>query len=100
MGETDVNEAHRKLLGDIAPIANDLSTFAFGFAEAIFKKYFGELTATRVAQIEGAPQIEDLRLPWFVVTTTFLPTDNARADQSASSAIPRSGAADTQGARR
>jgi hypothetical protein len=24
MGETDVNEAHRKLLGDIAPIASDL----------------------------------------------------------------------------
>jgi hypothetical protein len=26
MGKTDINEAHRKLLGDIAPIANDLST--------------------------------------------------------------------------
>ena len=75
MGETDVNEAHRKLLGDIAPIANDLSTFAFGFAEAIFIKYFGELTATLVAEIKDAPNIEDLRLPWFVETTSFLPTD-------------------------
>jgi hypothetical protein len=73
MGETDVNEAHRKLLGDIAPIANDLSTFAFGFAEAIFVKYFGELTATVAAEIEDAPNIEDLRLPWFVDTKTFLP---------------------------
>jgi hypothetical protein len=73
MGETDVNEAHRKLLGDIAPIANDLSTFAFGFAEAIFAKYFGELTATVAAEIEDAPNIEDLRLPWFVDTKTFLP---------------------------
>jgi hypothetical protein len=71
MGETDVNDAHRKLLGDIAPIANDLSTFAFGFAEAIFVKYFGELTATRVAEINGAANIEDLRLPWFVGTTGF-----------------------------
>jgi hypothetical protein len=34
MGETDVNEAHRKPLEDIPPIAN-LSTFALGFAEAI-----------------------------------------------------------------
>ena len=75
MGETDVNKAHRKLLGDVAPIANDLSTFAFGFAEAIFIKYFGELTATRVAQIEDAVKIEDLRLPWFVETTSFLPTN-------------------------
>jgi hypothetical protein len=72
MGETDVNEAHRKLLGDIAPIANDLSTVAFGFAEAIFKKYFGELTATRVAEIKDAAKIEDLSLPWFVETTSFV----------------------------
>jgi hypothetical protein len=73
LGETDVNEAHRKLLGDIAPIANDLSTFAFGFAEAIFIKNFGELTATRVAEIKDPPNIEDLRLPWFVDTMSFLP---------------------------
>ncbi|MFZ1148886.1 MAG: hypothetical protein WAR76_04030 [Xanthobacteraceae bacterium] len=72
--ESDVNEAHRKLLGDIAPIANDLSTFAFGFAEAIFIKYFGELTATRVAEIKCAPNIEDLRLPWFLNTENFLPS--------------------------
>jgi hypothetical protein len=74
MGETDVNEAHRKLLGDIAPIANDLSTFVFGFAEAIFIKYFGERTATLAAEIKDAPNIEDLRLPWFVETASFLPT--------------------------
>jgi hypothetical protein len=70
MGESDVTEAHRKLLGDIAPIANDLSTFAFGFAESVFIKYFGELTATRVAEIKDAAKIEDLRLPWFVETTS------------------------------
>lgn len=73
MGELDVNEAHRKLLGDIAPIANDLSSFAFGFAEAIFIKYFDELTATQVAEIKDAANIEDLRLPWFVDTINFLP---------------------------
>ena len=78
LGETDINEAHRKLLGDLAPIANDLSTFAFGFAEAIFKKHFGELTATVVAQIERAPRIEDLRLPWFLETTSFFPDGEAR----------------------
>jgi hypothetical protein len=36
-------------------------------------KYFGELTATVAAEIEDAPNIEDLRLPWFVDTKTFLP---------------------------
>ncbi len=32
LGEADVNEAHRKLLGEMAPTANDLWEFAFGFA--------------------------------------------------------------------
>ena len=45
----------------------------FGFAEAIFIRYFGELTATRVTEIENAPNIEDLRLPWFVETKSFFP---------------------------
>jgi hypothetical protein len=74
LGETDVNEAHHKLLGDIAPIVNDISTFVFGFAQAIFGKYFGELTPTIIAEIEDAPNIEDLRLPWFVETADAFPT--------------------------
>jgi len=34
------------------------------------------LTATLVAQIKEAPNIENLRLPWFVETTTFFPPDS------------------------
>jgi hypothetical protein len=71
MKETDVNVAHRKLLGDIAPIANDISSFAFGFAEAIFRRYFGELSATLVTKIADAQNIDDLRLPWFVETASL-----------------------------
>jgi hypothetical protein len=74
MGEPDVNEAHRKMLGDIAHVANDLSSFAFGFAEVIFIKHFGELTATQVADIKDAANIEDLRLPWFLSTDNILPS--------------------------
>jgi hypothetical protein len=67
--ENDVNEAHRKLLGELAPIANDLSEFTFGFAAAIFRKHFGgELTATIVAKITNAPNIDDLRLAFLVAT--------------------------------
>lgn len=70
--EDDVNEAHKKLLGELAPLANDLSEFTFGFAAAIFKKHFGgELTATIVAKINDAPNIDDLRLPFFVETPTL-----------------------------
>jgi hypothetical protein len=69
LNEKDLNEAHRKLLMDLAPLANDLSEFTFGFAAAIFKKYIGhELTMTLVAKITDAPDIDDLRLPFFVET--------------------------------
>ncbi|UFZ03053.1 hypothetical protein LQG66_27965 [Bradyrhizobium ontarionense] len=69
IGEPDVNEAHKRLLGELAPVAHDLSEFSFGFAAAIFRKYFGEeLLMTLVAQFKDAPDIDDLRYPFFVET--------------------------------
>jgi hypothetical protein len=69
---TNVNEAHKKLLGELAPLANDLSEFTFGFVAAIFRKHFAaELTATIVAKIADAPNIDDVRLPFFVETPTL-----------------------------
>jgi hypothetical protein len=67
--EIDVNTAHQKLLGDVALIANDLSELTFGFAKAALLKYIGdELTMTVVAKIADAPNIDDLRLPFYVET--------------------------------
>lgn len=69
LNESDVDVAHRKLLGELAPTSNDLSEFTFGFAKAIFLKYIGpELTFTLVAKIVDAPNIDDLRLPFYVET--------------------------------
>jgi hypothetical protein len=69
LSEADVSEAHKQLLSEMAPIANDLSEFAFGFAAAIFKRYVGdELTVTLVAQVKDTPDIDDLRYPFFVET--------------------------------
>jgi hypothetical protein len=69
LNETDVNDAHRNLLSELAPIANDLSEFTFGFAAAIFRRYFGpELMMTLVAKVQDAPDIEDIRYPFFVET--------------------------------
>jgi hypothetical protein len=69
LAEADVNEAHRQLLGEMAPVANDLSEFTFGFAAAVFKRYVGnDLTMTLVAKINDAPDIDDLRYPFFVET--------------------------------
>jgi fructose-specific component phosphotransferase system IIB-like protein len=69
LSEPDVNEAHRKLMGEMAPVANDLSEFAFGFAAAIFRRHVGsELIMTIVAKIDDAPDIDDIRYPFFVET--------------------------------
>jgi hypothetical protein len=70
MNETDVSVAHQKLLSDLAPVANDLSEFTFGFAKAIFQKYINrnELVMTLIAKIADAPNIEDVRLPPYVET--------------------------------
>jgi hypothetical protein len=41
----------------------------FGFAAAIFKRYVGnDLTMTLVAKVDDAPDIDDLRYPFFVET--------------------------------
>jgi hypothetical protein len=69
LAESDVNEAHRQLLGEMAPIASDLSEFTFGFAAAIFKRHVGsELIMTIATKIDDAPDIDDIRYPFFVET--------------------------------
>lgn len=70
LNEADVNVAHQKMMGDLAPVANDLSEFTFGFAKAIFQKYINrdELEMNLVAKIANAPDIDDVRLPYYVET--------------------------------
>ena len=48
-GESDVVEAHRRLLPKLGPIAHQLSEFTFGFAPAVFRKYVGEEISAVVA---------------------------------------------------
>ena len=63
-----VNEAHEKLLTSLAPIANDFSEVAHGFVAALYLKYFGPdaLVMTVVAKVANAPNLDDLRLPFYV----------------------------------
>ncbi len=70
LGETDVNVAHKKLLNQLAPTAADISEVTFGFAKLIFQKYINdkELVMNLVARIENAPDIDTLRLPFYVET--------------------------------
>jgi hypothetical protein len=70
IGETDLLQAHRKLLNALGPISNELSEFTFGFASALFRKHLGnELVGTVVAKFSDAPNIDDLQLPFFMETS-------------------------------
>jgi len=63
-----VNAAHEKLLRSLAPIANDFSEVAHGFVLALYLKYFtpDDLVMTVVAKVANAPNLDDLRLPFYV----------------------------------
>lgn len=64
--DQDVNEAHKKLLMSLAPVANDFSEVTFDFARILFVKYLGpELGMTIVAKIKDLPNVDDLRLPFY-----------------------------------
>ena len=69
--ESDVNEAHRKLLNPLHEIAFDISEVTFGFAKLTFQKYINdkELVMNIVAKIGNAPDIGTLRLPFYVGTS-------------------------------
>ena len=67
--ESDVNEAHRKLLAPLHEIALDISEVTFGFAKLMFQRHINdkELVMNLVAKID-APNIDTLRLPFYVGT--------------------------------
>ncbi|NOJ39062.1 hypothetical protein [Bradyrhizobium australiense] len=61
LSEPNVNKAHRQLLAEMAPVASDLSEFAFGYAAAIFQRHVGaELTMKVVAKVDDAPDIDGM----------------------------------------
>ena len=81
LSEADVDEAHRQLLTEMAPVAYDLSEFTFGFAIAVFRRYFGdELTMTLVAQVKDASDIDDLRFPFLFLACGTRNQDPPEAD--------------------
>jgi hypothetical protein len=67
--ETDLIEAHKKLLFELAPVANELSEVTYGYAAVMFRKYVGdEMVLDVVAKIGDAPNIDDVLIPYFIET--------------------------------
>jgi hypothetical protein len=83
--DEDVNEAHKKLLMSLAPVANDFSEVAFDFARILYVKYLGpELGMTIVAQIKDPPNIDDLRLPFYTDVSPGLLRTYGQSDSDSS----------------
>jgi hypothetical protein len=82
-----VNAAHEKLLMSLAPVANDFSEVAHGFVAALYLKYFGpdDLVMTVVANVANAPNLDDLRLPFYVDVSPSFFQDYNEADLPAGS---------------
>jgi hypothetical protein len=69
VGETNINKAHEELLGELAPISNELSELTFGYAAVMFRKYVGnEISAVVAAKLSDAPNLDDVLIPFFVET--------------------------------
>ena len=71
IGETDLIAAHKKIMEGLTPVADNLSTFAEAFTEAIFEKYFGDIEAEICVQIADAPKDSDVFLPFYIETPPY-----------------------------
>jgi hypothetical protein len=66
-GEIDLEEAHRKLLGEVSRAAINLVEFAKAFTAAAWIKHFGQkIIAKHIVTVSEAPHIDDVWIPFFV----------------------------------
>ena len=66
-GEDDPVAAHKKLMGEVSSAATHLIEFAKAFTAAAWIKHFGlEMEAKDVINIQNAPDIDSVGLPFFV----------------------------------
>lgn len=66
IGETDVNEAHKRIMGELAPVANNLNEFTGAFSAAVFGKYVGGLDGEVCMKIADAPRDDEVILPFYI----------------------------------
>ena len=66
-GETSLDAAQRRLMGEASCASINLIEFSRAWITAAWKRHFGdEMQATKVTQIADAPHVDDVRLPFFV----------------------------------
>ena len=64
---TDLEEAQRKLMGEMSAAASNLIEFAKAFMAAAWMKHFGaEMVARDIVLVADAPNIDEVWLPFFV----------------------------------
>jgi hypothetical protein len=67
VGETDLVELQKRLMGELNSASTNVVQFAQAFFAAVWVKNFGEvIDAQDVVKIEGAPSLDEVALPFFV----------------------------------
>jgi hypothetical protein len=66
-GEPDLEAAQKKLMGEVSRASSNLVEFARAFVAAAWLRHFGEdIIAKDIVSVTDAPNIDDVRLPFFV----------------------------------
>jgi hypothetical protein len=67
LGEYDLHEAQKKLMGEVSTASINLIEFARAFAAAAWRKHFGwEMLAKDMVTVADAPNVDNVWLPFFV----------------------------------
>jgi hypothetical protein len=65
-GSNDLNNAHEKIMIELAAVQEPLSEFILAYVGAVWKKHFGtSMDIVEMPNIETAPNFEDVRLPFY-----------------------------------
>lgn len=81
VGEPDLAATYKKLLGELSKASINLIEFTKAFTAAAWLKHFGqEMLAKDKVVVSGAPQVDDVWLPFFVEVENTVPLAEGGAD--------------------
>jgi hypothetical protein len=76
LGETDWTVGQQKIMDQVMKAADNINEFAKAFTAVVWRKHFGQgMLSDKVIEIQDAPQVEEVVLPFFVAMPGEKPFD-------------------------
>lgn len=63
---TNLRDAQKKLMGEVRKVADLMNEFIPAFLSAVWRKHFGEELPAEVHKVDGAPNVWEVSIPFFV----------------------------------